>query len=234
MKDKLAVFDIDGTVFRWTFISELLTNLTKRGVFSKSVLKQTEEVYFNWKDRKGSWDDYINTVVKVTNQALIGKDERQVDKVINEIVEAKKENLYVYTRELIKKLKNENYFLLAISASPEKIIAPFTLFLGFDKYFGTIYEIKSGKFTGRELNDIIFSKHEVLTQFLKENPQITLKDSVGVGDSFSDVSFLEIVETSIAFNPDLKLADYAKKMGWKIVVERKNVIYNIKEFEFDN
>ena len=93
MKNKLAVFDIDGTVFRWTFISELLTNLTKSGVFSKSVLKQTEEVYFNWKDRKGSWDDYINTVVKVTNKALIGKDERQVDKVIHEIVETKKDNL---------------------------------------------------------------------------------------------------------------------------------------------
>ena len=36
----------------------------------------------------------------------------------------------------------------------------------------------------------------------------------------------------IAFNPDFKLATYAKKKKWKIVVERKNVVYKIKDFDF--
>lgn len=234
MKTKLAVFDIDGTIFRWTFIAELLTSLTKKGIFSKEVLKQTEKVYFDWKDRKGSWDDYINTVVKVTNEALSGKDEKEIDDVMQQIVDTKKHNLYIYTRDLIKKLKEQNYFLLAISASPEKIVAPFTKFLEFDKHYGTIYEVVDGKFTGNELNDIVFSKHEILEKFLKVNPTINLKDSIGVGDSASDISFLKMVELPIAFNPEQKLAEYAKENGWKIVVERKNVIFNIKDFDFES
>jgi len=234
MKNKLAVFDIDGTIFRWTFIAELMTALTREGIFPKSVIKQTEKLYFDWKDRRGTWDDYIMSVVNATNNALKGKSEKEVDEIIKEIVLKKKDNLYVFTRDLVKKLKEEGYFLLAISASPEKIVSGFTKALGFDKYYGTVYEIINGKYTGRELNEIIFNKHDVLQSFLKENPKIILKDSVGVGDSHSDISFLEMVENPIAFNPEKKLAEFAKARGWRIVVERKNVIFDIKEFEFED
>jgi HAD superfamily hydrolase (TIGR01490 family) len=230
---KLAVFDIDGTIFRWTFIAQLMEELTKKGIFPPEIIKQTQEVYFAWKDRKGTWDNYINTVVKVTNEGLTGKDEKQVDEVIEEIVRFKKDNVYVFTRNLIKKLKQNGYFLLAISASPIKIVSKFTEALGFDEYFGTIYEISDGKYTGRELNEVVFNKHAVLAQFLKEHKDITLQDSVGVGDSKSDASFLEMVERPIAFNPDRDLAIHAKKKKWKIVVERKNVVYDIKDFEFE-
>ena len=231
MSRRLAVFDIDGTIFRWTFIAELLTTLTKKGIFSPDIIKQTEKTYLEWKDRHGSWDDYINTVVSVTNNALIGKNEEEVNKAITEMIDYKKNNLYIFTRDLINKLKLEDYYLLAISASPEKIIAGFTKFLGFDKYFGTIYEVKDGKFTGRELNEIIVNKHNILANFLLENPQVVLKDSIGVGDSASDIPFLKMIEKPIAFNPDRKLAEYAKEKEWRIVVERKSVIYDIKDFE---
>jgi len=234
MKSKLAVFDIDGTIFRWTFIAELMQELTRKGIFPKKVIKQTEKVYFDWKDRHGTWDDYISTVVSVTNSALKGVSEKETDEAIKEIILHKKDNLYVFTRDLIKKLKQKNYFLLAISASPEKIVSEFINILGFDKYFGTVYEIRDGKYTGRELNEIVFNKHEILGNFLKENPQINLKDSVGVGDSSSDISFLEMVKNPIAFNPEKKLAEYAKSKNWRIVVERKNVIFDIKDFEFGN
>jgi HAD superfamily hydrolase (TIGR01490 family) len=231
MKTKLAVFDIDGTIFRWTFIAELMQALTKKGIISKDVIKKTEKVYFDWKDRKGLWDDYIRRVVKVTNNALKGLSEEIVDEVIQEIVLYKKDNLYVFTRDLIKKLKIENYFLLAISASPEKIVSEFTKALDFDEYYGTSYEIINGKYTGKELNEIYSVKHEILNKFLKDNPQITLKDSIGVGDSDSDIPFLEMVNNPIAFNPNLKLAQFAKSKKWRIVVERKNVVYDLKDFD---
>jgi HAD superfamily hydrolase (TIGR01490 family) len=234
MKSKLAVFDIDGTIFRWTFIAELMQVLTKKGIFPKSVIQQTEKVYFDWKDRRGSWDNYITSVVNVTNRALKGVSEKEVDNVIKEIIQNKKDNLYVFTRDLVKSLKEKDYFLLAISASPEKIVAEFTKILGFNKYYGTVYEIKNGRYTGKELNEIFLTKHDILNGFLKENPKVTLKGSIGVGDSQSDISFLEMVQNPIAFNPEKKLAEYAKLHKWKIVVERKNVVFGIKEFEFEN
>jgi phosphoserine phosphatase len=38
---------------------------------------------------------------------------------------------------------------------------------------------------------------------------------------------LEAVENPIAFNPNQTLYNHAKKRGWEIVVERKDVIYEL-------
>jgi phosphoserine phosphatase len=59
--------------------------------------------------------------------------------------------------------------------------------------------------------------------------KLTLKGSVGVGDSEGDISFLEQVENPICFNPNRILYRHALLSGWKVVVERKDVIYEIKK-----
>jgi len=57
---------------------------------------------------------------------------------------------------------------------------------------------------------------------------MTLEDSYGIGDTESDVSLLELVKNPIAFNPNENLKVIAEKKGWRIVVEKKDVIYDIK------
>ena len=57
---------------------------------------------------------------------------------------------------------------------------------------------------------------------------VSLEGSVGMGDTLSDVGFLELVGIPIAFNPNRDLFDVARERGWPIVVERKDVIYNLQ------
>jgi len=57
---------------------------------------------------------------------------------------------------------------------------------------------------------------------------LALDNSYGVGDTESDASFLKMVENPIAFNPNQNLKEIAEKNNWKIVVEKKDVIYDIK------
>ena len=54
-----------------------------------------------------------------------------------------------------------------------------------------------------------------------------MQGSIGVGDTESDIPFLEMVAKPVCFNPNQKLYRYAKRMGWKTVVERKDVIYEL-------
>ena len=54
------------------------------------------------------------------------------------------------------------------------------------------------------------------------------ENSIAAGDSTSDIPMLRLVNQPIAFNPEKKLFDEAKKQRWKIVVERKNVVYILK------
>jgi len=57
---------------------------------------------------------------------------------------------------------------------------------------------------------------------------VSLEDSVGMGDTLSDVGFLDVVRIPIAFNPNRDLFEVARQRSWPIVVERKDVIYNLQ------
>ena len=233
MKTKLAVFDIDGTIFRSSLIIELVNALVDKKIFPKGLNKEIEEEYIAWVNRQGSYDNYILKVVEAFVKYIKNVSENVVKETATEIIDYQKNKVYVFTRELIKKLKEQNYFLLAISGAPEIIVAEFAKTLEFDKYYGSRYEIINGEFTGKIVTDTAWSKHEILNKFIKDHKEFDLKKAVGVGDSAIDITFLQLVGNPIAFNPDFKLADHAKKAGWKVVIERKNVVYNIKSFEFE-
>jgi phosphoserine phosphatase len=99
--------------------------------------------------------------------------------------------------------------------------------LKFDAVYGSVYETDSnGAYTGKALFEPTAHKGYVVKQYVTEN-NLTLKDSYGIGDTESDVKFLEIVDHPIAFNPNLNLKTIAEKNGWRIVVEKKDVIYEL-------
>lgn len=227
-KRPVAVFDIDGTVFRWSLFLDLVDRLIENGVFPKEVREAYEDARLKWLDRKGDYQTYVMKVVEVFGGQLKGVPFQDVANAAGEVIEEKKDRVYRYTRDLIKDLKQKGYFLLAISHSPKFIADGFGYEAGFDKTYGYFYETgASDKFTGTIADeDLIRNKAAILQRAVrKEN--LTFEGSIGVGDTESDISMLETVETPIAFNPNQKLLDHARVRGWKVVVERKDVIYEL-------
>jgi len=225
---KVAVFDIDGTIFRSSLLIELVERLIQKGLFPEETRKAYEKEEREWLDRKSDYEAYITRVVQVFAEQSKGLSYEETNYIAGEIIEEKKNRVYRYTRDLIKELKSQGYYMLAISHSPKLIVDGFGYEMGFDKVYGTIYEVGPNEcFTGTiEDQDLIFNKAAVLQRAIrKEN--LTLAGSVGVGDTESDIAMLEMVERPIAFNPNAKLHKHAKIRQWEVVVERKDVIYNI-------
>ena len=225
---KVAAFDIDGTVFRSSLVIELVRRLIENGVFPKESQEAFEEERIRWQDRRGDYQDYVDKVVQVFARQLKGMPYDEVANVAGEVLDRKKDRVYRYTRDLIKKLKGQDYFILGISHSPKFIVDGFGYEHGFDKVYGTFYATgASGNFTGAiEDEELIRNKGAVLTRAArKEN--LTLAGSLAVGDTENDIPLLEAVETAIAFNPNQKLLEHAKRRHWKVVVERKDVIYEL-------
>lgn len=225
---KVAIFDIDGTIFRSSLVIELTDAFIQEGIFSSKVKKFYAIYHKNWLDRKGPYEEYINAVVRTFRKNIKGVQFKEFSKIARKVVAFQKNRIYIYSRDLIKKLKRKNYYLLAISHSPKRIVEEFCRKLGFDKVYGQIYEIdKEKRFTGKVLYlDLIIDKAKVLKRAI-EKENLTLRDSFGVGDTESDIAFLKMVENPICFNPNKKLYQHAKHVGWKIIVERKDVIYHI-------
>jgi len=227
-KRKFAVFDVDGTIFRSSLLIEVVNQLIETSAFPKDARKVYEREHERWLDREGDYQEYIDGVVRAFNRHLKGIHYGVLADAAEEVVERQWKHVYRYTRDLLKDLKKRDYFLLAVSHSPKTVLDKFCPRMGFDKTYGIVYEIGPQEcFTGRLVDDhLILNKANILKRAV-EKEGLTLAHSIGVGDTESDIPMLELVARPICFNPNKKLYRYAKLKKWKVVVERKDVVYEL-------
>lgn len=226
-KKKIAIFDLDGTVFRSSLLIELLEGLIEEGIFPERARKIYAREYQKWLDRKGPYEDYIEKISQAYRKFIKGVRAKKVWQVARKVLAFQKNRTYRFTRYLVSKLK-KNYYLLAISGSPRTMVKQFGKEFGFDKTYSRIFETdKKGRFTGKILfEEVVKDKGKILERAI-EKENLTLKGSIGVGDTEIDIPFLKLVEVPIAFNPNFKLYQYAKKRNWQLIIERKDVIYKL-------
>lgn len=225
---KFACFDVDGTIFRSSLLIEVVDELIAQGSFpasSRAIFRAPE---IDWLDRKGDYETYIGAVVSAFMEHIKGLPTADFDRAATAVIAANHDRVYRYTRDLVRELKRDGYFLLAISHSPKWLLDKFCTEYGFDKVYGKRYVIGDDAcFTGETLDDVLYmDKSEVLKRAL-EKENLTLSESVGVGDTEGDIPMLSMVARPICFNPNATLYAHAKDKNWKVVVERKDVIYNL-------
>ena len=227
-KRKVAIFDIDGTIFRSSVLIALTDELIAHKIFPPQAAREFERDHTRWLDRQGDYERYIHSVVETYMKYIKGVEYGKLADVAESMALKHRDRTYRFTRELIVELKRKGYYLLAISQSPKTVLDFICKRYGFDKVYGRIYELgPQDKFTGNILDlHLIANKANVVKRAI-EKEGLTLAHSVGVGDTESDVSFLEMVARPICFNPNDKLYRHAKRMGWDVVVERKDVIYRL-------
>ena len=228
MNRKFAVFDLDGTLIRWQLYHAMADEFVKMNILTAKEYESVKTARMNWKNRDNinSFNDYEMTLVKLINSTVENLKVSDLEAACLNVIVEYKNQVYTYTRDLIKELKSQNYLVFAISASPNQIVKLVANHYGFDDYSGSIYAEKDGILTGKY--DLVWSdrKPEILKDLVDKH-QATWIDSVAVGDSEGDIPMLSAVEQAIAFNPTQLLFTEAKKQGWKIVVERKNMVYRL-------
>ncbi len=224
---KVAIFDIDGTIFRSSLLVEVTEAMIRRGMFPEKARQRYADAYKLWLDREGSYEDYIMAVVRAFAEHIPGIGLEDFQGIGREVVQANKGRVYRYTRDLLKELKAQGYFLLAISLSPKTVVHEFAIELGFDKVYGLLYKWEEDRYgEGLESTEILEDKGRTLMRAV-EKEGLTLESSVGVGDTEGDIKFLKLVSRPICFNPNRMLYDHARKAKWEVVVERKDVIYEL-------
>lgn len=228
MQQKVAFLDIDGTVFRSSLLIELVEALITAELFPETARSSYEKSYMAWHNREGTYEAYLDAMVKVFMANIKGVHYGDFADIGKEVVAANQKRVYRYTRDLIGKLKKQNYYVVAISQSPKTILDEFCEEYGFDKVYGRMYEIgPTDKFTGDVTDEEVISNKANVIKRVLEDEQFTIDNSVAVGDTEGDIAMLDMVAMPICFNPNNTLFQHAKRMGWKVVVERKDVIYEL-------
>ncbi|MCL1929746.1 HAD family phosphatase [Candidatus Saccharibacteria bacterium] len=228
MSRKFAVFDIDGTLIRWQLYHAIVNRLAAKGEMPPEAYEKIRRARMSWKNRSHNtaFEDYEMALVQEWLASSGALTYKQYLKVVDEVVREYINQTYTYTRDLIKKLKKQGYFLLTISGSPKEAVEKVAKRYGFDDFVAAEFGLDQRQhFTGKNFSPI-FDKAATLNKLVRKH-KLSWVDSVAVGDTASDVAMLELVQRPIAFNPERELAKIAMKRGWPIVVERKNVVYKL-------
>lgn len=224
---RFAVFDIDGTLIRWQLYHAVVDRLGKRNLLAPGAHEAIHQARMVWKNREypEAFRAYEQTVIEAYESALPKLSVEDFDAIVTEVAAEFKGQVSRYTRELALDLKKQGYMLLAISGSHQELVQHICTQYDFDDCVGTQYKRADNHFTGEKI--FVAGDKQSALKALIEKHNLTLEGSYAVGDSQSDAAMLELVENPVAFNPDQQLFDTARAKGWKIVIERKNVIYEL-------
>lgn len=233
-KQRIAIFDIDGTIFRKNLQFELINELSWMDIFPRKVRDQIVTLYTNWLEHKGTYEQYRLGLVDLYEKHIPGCKLVDIERASKAVIAFHQDRTYVFAEKIIEKLRKENYHLIAVSGSPIEIVKEYDkLHLRFDAVFGSVYGLnEKGIYTGESQYEPVKNKGNLVKQYVYEH-NLTLENSYGMGDTESDASFLGLVANPIAFNPNENLKAIAQEKGWRIVVEKKDVVYDISKITKD-
>jgi HAD superfamily phosphoserine phosphatase-like hydrolase len=229
MKKQFAVFDIDGTIARTSLLQLMVRELVARGKLDVGPGRQIEVMLHDYRQRiaDDNFGEYMKKAVEILFKGLPkGLRIEDYNEITDAIVKTSLSNTYVYTRELVQTLRNNGFFLIAISGSEVKAVSSFAKALGFDAWVGEVsYLEEKGRLRGN-IQALKQSKAQILTALIQKF-DLETRGSTAVGDTSSDISVLEMVDSPIVFNPNQALFKHAREKGWMIVLERKDMVYGM-------
>ncbi|SHH41170.1 HAD family hydrolase [Tepidibacter thalassicus] len=233
MKKIAAFFDIDGTLYRDSLMVEHFKKLIKYDIIDPSLWhSHTKKTFLNWDKRQGNYDDYLLELADIYISSIKGLSKKSIDFTSEQVINLKAERVYRYTRSKIKWHVNNRHIVIFISGSPNFLVKKMAKKYNVTDHIGSNYIFENDIFTGKVIPmwDSA-SKDKAIDKFV-EKYNLDLEKSFAYGDTNGDFTMLKRVGNPIAINPAKELLCNIKKDPYlskhtKIIVERKDVIYNL-------
>ena len=229
-----AFFDIDGTLHRNSLMIEHFKKLVKYEVIDPRLWhSNVKYTYKEWRKRVRHYEDYMLELIDIYIEALKGRKKSDLEFIGNQVIRLNGDIVYKFTRDRIKWHQDNLHKVFFISGSPNFLVSKMAEKYGIDAYRGAEYLLdQQGRFTGEVVPMWDSeSKNKAIYQ-LEQDYNIDLTESYAYGDTNGDLSMLRRVGRPIAINPTHELLDSIKTDAEllkksRIIIERKDVIYNL-------
>ena len=210
-KNKLALFDLDDTLFDGDTEAEWVKYMDHRGFIQDfDFYSKMEAFEKNYREGRLDVDEYSEFLLS----PIIGKSlkelEDHIEDFTSDIVTRFSDEL---SQELLDKHKNDTKVLT--SGSLSFLVHKIGTKLGIDNCFGTDPEYLEGKFTGRVEGRPNFSQEKV-RRVNKWMGSKKFDQIFSYSDSIHDLPLLEFADFPMAISPDKELRRVAKEREWLI------------------
>jgi phosphoserine phosphatase len=225
-----AGFDLDGSWLRDQGFYLLIRKMVQLGIMPEVVIICAQEAYTKWKNREGSFTEFIDKQVAAyqDNKRMLGIRASDVEIAAREVVKESGKLVHAFTESLSLAAQAADRTRFILSGSPIELVNNFALDKRINLRLGTEHPQKDGFYTGGAPRTCVNDKWRAL-KTLARGYRLDLDDTVYIGDSLGDVSVLEIVSHPICINPECRLTQLAAERGWPVVVEKKDMLHMYRE-----
>jgi len=117
----------------------------------------------------------------------------------------------------LEKLRRDGYRIMLLSGAPDILKAPLQNRFQPDFLLCARLQLRDGRITGKMegLHPYGGLKATIL-QRLADEQDIDFRQSIVFANHHSDIAHMELFGAAVAVNPTRKLANHARKRGWKI------------------
>ncbi len=212
----LAIFDLDNTLLDGDSDYGWGQFLVKKN-YVDPVQYEAANVEFFRQYQKGELDIYEYCAFSFKPLAERSMDELQalhrefMETIVRPMITQK-------ARDLVEQHRQQGHILLVMTSTNSFITRPIALEFGIEHLLATEPKIIDGRYTTEV--DGIPCFHEGKVKRLElwlRSTGYSLSGSWFYSDSMNDLPLLEKVDHAVAVDPDEKLAQVAKKRGWKII-----------------
>jgi len=181
---KLCCFDMDGTLIRNTNSVKYLCEINNKLEKLLQIEDREEKKEISWIEADYKKAELIKglNIEKVT--ACFANSIKFIENI----------------EYVIKEIKEQEKKCILVTAGPIQVAKIIGEMFGFDKVFGSNYEVQGNIFTGKIIEHLgEEAKLKSLQSYCKEE-NIEISRSIAIGDSDSDVSVFSKCGKSIAIN----------------------------------
>ncbi len=218
---RVAIFDFDGTLYAKETYQLLMDHLKNHPVYHKrfksfyrSVLPpylgSKLKIYPTHKMRARSMEVYL--------EALQGLTASELEVFFEEIADKMRTDFNPKVVSQVKKHAQDGLHVMLVSGAYTPLLHISTEGLPFDTIIGTDIPLNNRKLdTKASLHHVQgIRKNEQIEAFLGDK-EIDWANSFAYGDSYSDLSVLDLVGNPVAVQPEKQLKEIAEKRNWLII-----------------
>jgi HAD superfamily hydrolase (TIGR01490 family) len=210
-KNKLALFDLDDTLFDGDTEAEWVKYMDHRGFIQDfDFYSKMDAFENNYREGRLDVDEYSEFLLSPIVGKSLKELEDHIEDFTSDIVTRFSDEL---SQELLDKHKNDTKVLT--SGSLSFLVHKIGTKLGIDNCFGTDPEYLEGKFTGRVEGKPNFSQEKV-RRVNKWMGSKKFDQIFSYSDSIHDLPLLEFADFPMAISPDKELRRVAKEREWLI------------------
>jgi HAD superfamily hydrolase (TIGR01490 family) len=131
--------------------------------------------------------------------------------------EAMAHRIWPGTRALAQLHLDQGQRVWLVTAAPIEIASIIARRLGLTGALGTVSEHVDGVYTGRLVGEMLHGPAKAdAVQSLAAQEGLDLARCSAYSDSYNDLPMLELVGDPCVVNPDSRLLDHARAMGWRV------------------